>query len=188
MKTPLLISVVAFAAVLPLAAQERGPGKPMRDAATHEQIVQTLRRAQQADPMNRMEASEGEDPSVVNRPKDILSESDIISFNGIATLVPKRAIIQIPETYRPRLGFVAGSRLVGWPEFYALNRGWITTVEVSRAQAQGNVPLAEEVEEHLSKSRNLVVATFHGGPISKHPLKTPPEETVAVDLQTNTQR
>ena len=65
-----------------------------------------------------------------------------------------------------------GSKLVTWADFYAVNRGWITTVEVCRVQAEGNSPLAEETQKQIGKSANLIVATYQAGPISVLPLKS----------------
>ncbi len=144
----------------------------MRDAATHEQLSLSLRAANQQDPMKGMKPSKGPDPSV-NRPKSILAESDVVSFGGHSTLVPKRAILQIPKTYADRLRFQPRSKLVGWSDFFALNRGWITTIEVSRLQAEGNAPIAAETQKQMTQSGNLIVATYLGGPISVLPLKTP---------------
>ena len=143
----------------------------MRDAATHEQLLLKLRKVEQMDPMKQLPEVKGADPSLVNRPKDLLSVSDIISFRGMATLVPKHAIIQIPKSCAGRMGFEPGAKLVSWAEFHAANRGWISTIEVSRSQAEGNVPLAEPTQKLMSTSRNLIVATYMGGPISLLPLK-----------------
>ena len=143
----------------------------MRDAATHEQLVTSLRQADQTDPMKQMKATTGEDPSVVNRPQDLISQSDIISFQGIQTLVPKRAILQIPKSYSDRVAIQPGAKVVSWAEFYAANRSWITTVEISRAQAEGNLALPEDTQKRMTKSGNLVVAIYMGGPISMLPLK-----------------
>jgi hypothetical protein len=66
---------------------------------------------------------------------------------------------------------------VGWTEFLTLNRGWVTTVEVDRTQAEGNKMMAEEVTEQITKSTNLVVATYMGGPISVLPMKEPANES-----------
>lgn len=145
----------------------------MRDAATHDQLVQALRKESQNDPMKRMEPSKGADPSLVNRPKDILTESDILCFGGMATLVPKRAILLKPQSMADRTTMKAGARLVPWMEFFARNRGWITTVEVSRVQAEGNEDLSEDTRKQVTECGNLVVATYQGGPISVLPLKTP---------------
>lgn len=157
----------------------------VRDAMTHDQLVLTLRQAEQNDPMKKMKAAKGEDPSAKNRPKSLLSESDIISYGGLATLVPKRAILQMPESWAGRLKIEAGAKIVSWSDFYAQNRGWITTVEISREQAEGGQPLAEETKKMMKKSRNLVVATYQGGPISllaakpaSKPATVPPTEPV----------
>lgn len=157
----------------------------MRDVATHDQLVAAMRKAEPGDPMKQLAVAKGgnaavvkgEDPSVVNKPKSLLGESDIISFDGLATLVPKRAILQIPAGYAERIKIAPGVKIVGWADFYALNRGWITTVEVSRVQAEGVQPLAEEIKKQMTKSRNLVVATYQGGPISLLPPKPPVEST-----------
>lgn len=145
----------------------------MRDAATHDQLVQKLRKVSQNDPMKNMEPAKGEDPSVANRPKDILAESDVICFGGYATLVPKRAILMQPESLADRGKMKPGAKLVPWMDFFARNRAWITTVEVSRTQAEGNEVIAEDTRKRISESANLVVATYQGGPISVLPPKTP---------------
>ena len=145
----------------------------MRDAATHEQLAQQMRRIQQADPMQQLPPSQGEDPSQ-NLPKDLVSQSDILCFGGMMTLVPKRAILRIPKPFAHRVQLIPGCKLMGWAEFYAQNRGWITTVEVSRVQAEGSQPLPEDLTVRLKDSTNLIVATFRGGPISVLPLTEPP--------------
>ncbi|MFK7852367.1 MAG: hypothetical protein AB8D78_15435 [Akkermansiaceae bacterium] len=159
----------------PALGQERK--KPIyRDAETHDLLVRKFKVNQNKDPMKKFVPSEGEDPTLKNQPTDLISSSDIISFNGVTTLVPKRAIIQIPDKYSDRINnHKPGNKVVGWLEFHTLNRGWITTVEVSRAQAEGKEPLAEAVAENIGKSRNLVVATYSTGPISMLPQKVKEE-------------
>ena len=150
----------------------------LQEAMTQEQLILARRNADLADPMKKMPAVKGEDPSVVNRPPGLLETSDIISFGKFATLVPKRAIIQIPKNVADRIRLEPGATIQSWSEFYAANRGWITTVEVSRVQAEGNEPIAEETKLLLSKCGNLVVATYLGGPISLLPLKEPEVKTL----------
>lgn len=164
---------MGFAVITALGSQSHAETPAMQDAATHQQLSQTIRKGAQEDPMKVLKPTTGVDSSVTNRPKSILAQSDIVCFGGHATLVPKRAILQIPKNFADRIRLQPGAKLQGWSDFYALNRGWITTVEVSRTQAEGNDPLAEETQRQLSKSGNLVVATYRGGPISVLPLKTP---------------
>lgn len=165
----LLFPVVLAMSAMPAFSDETKP--VMRDVVTNEQLVLALRKAEQEDPMKKLPATQGEDPSVVNRSRDLIADSDIISFRGVATLVPKRAVLQIPESCKERMKLEPGAKIVPWAEFYASNRGWITTVEVSRTQAEGNLPLGEDSQKLMSTCRNLVVATYQNGPISVLPLK-----------------
>ena len=182
------MAILAFASVFPASAE---PKKLVyRDAETHDLIVKKLRVNQNIDPMKSLLPSEGEDPSKKNQPKDLISSSDIISFNGVTTLVPKRAIIQMPEAYEDRLNnHSPGNKVIGWWGFYTLNRGWITTVEVTRVQAEGKESLAEEITEGFTKSRNMIIATYSAGPISMLPLKEKEEaKTEANTEEANSQQ
>lgn len=165
--------MAAAVLVLGCIQMARADQPQMRDAATHDQLVQKLRKVSQNDPMKNMEPAKGEDPSVVNRPKDILAESDVICFGGYATLVPKRAILMQPESMSDRSKIKPGAKLVPWMDFFTRNRAWITTVEVSRSQAEGNEVIAEDTRKRITESANLVIATYQGGPISVLPPKTP---------------
>ena len=177
----LLIAPAAYCLVglMMLTALSSAEPGVMRDVATHDQIVALMRKDQQADPMKSLAESKLDDPAK-NLPNDLIGQSDIVSFGGYATLVPKRAILQIPQNFADRIHFVEGSRILGWSEFLALNKGWITTLEISRAQAEGNVDLPEETHKQLSTCTSLVVCTYKGGPISRLPLKAPPETQSAV--------
>ena len=147
----------------------------MHDAVTHEQLSAALRGSAQHDPMKSLKTETGADPSVVNRPQDLISQSDVVCFGGYATLVPKRAILQIPKNFKDRIHIQPGIQIQSWSDFYAANRGWITAVEVSRVQAEGNKPISQETHKQMVKSGNLIVATYQGGPISVLPLKDPEE-------------
>ncbi|MGB6222690.1 hypothetical protein [Haloferula sp.] len=177
--TLLVVCSVASAEEVPLKSQ-------FRDAATHEELSISLRKFQQRDPMKNLEAVEGEDPSKVNIPVSILEQSDIISFGGFATLVPKQAIISAPAQFEKYLELKPGTKIIGWLDFYAKNRGWITTVEVSREQAQGYEAIAEATRERISKSANLVVATLMGGPISVFPPQEKKDEQTAETAENST--
>ncbi|WP_411826622.1 hypothetical protein [Luteolibacter sp. AS25] len=178
MKHPL--STIILSTCLALATFVQGESKKpvYRDAETHVQIAKKLKVSNSHNPMKTLLPSEGEDPSVKNRPQDIISSSDVLSFGGLTTLVPKKAIMRIPEIYADRINnHVPGNRIVGWFEFYRLNRAWITPVEVSRIQAEGKEPIAEEVSENLKKNQNLIIATYSASPISLLELKVQEEET-----------
>lgn len=188
MKTSFL-PIILLVALCPCghAQQQQAERKPVyRDAATHEDIVKRMRHVERFNPMKQLAPSEGEDPSVKNQPINIVDSSDILSFNGVTTLVPKKAIIRIPDQYADRVNrHIPGYKVVGWAEFYTLNRGWITPVEVSREQAAGRTPIAEEVQENLRENRNLLIATFHTGPISLLPLKVEEPTVTQINPETS---
>lgn len=168
-----LLPAVAFAQTEKNSAFPQKPA--FRDAATHEQLEKRLKYMQSREPMSKLAPAEGKDPAKANPTADFLKESDIICFNGVATFVPKRAILATPANLKDRLGMKPGARVVTWTEFLTLNRGWVNTVEVDRPQAEGNKIMEEEVTDRIAKSTNLVVATYKGGPISVLPLKVKEE-------------
>lgn len=170
-----MLGKLLAAAMMVSAAQGQNP-LPMRDAATHEQLVLKLREVSQQNPMAKFESVEGEDPSKVNRPESLLANSDIVCFDGKAVLVPKRAILQTPPKLANRIGMQPGAGFASWADFYAANRGWITTVEVRRAQAEGKEPVEEMSMDHIKKSANLIIAVYLGGPISVLPPAAPVTE------------
>lgn len=172
MKIPVAPCLFALPLLASIAAGAAEPPK-FRDAATHEQLARAMRYSEKIDPMKKLEAAKGEDATKANQPANLLEQSDIVCFNGLLTLVPKRAILASPTALKDRLKAQPGCRIVSFADFFAANRGWITTVEVSRAQAEGNKPIAEETLKQIEKSRNLVVATYLGGPISVLPLRNP---------------
>lgn len=168
------VTLLAFTA-LPLAAQET----EMRDAPTSEQLAERLQVANNEEQkVVKLQPAEGPDPTKAKRSESLVKDSDFLSFNGNMTLVPKMAILHTPVNMVSRVKFVSGSHLMPFGDFYAVNRAWITTYEVTRAQAEGNQPFPEDVVKRFNKSTTLVVAVFKGGPISVLPPKPQEGEIV----------
>jgi hypothetical protein len=140
---------------------------------THDDIVETARKAKEEAPPPVFKPATGEDPSVANKLGDLISRSDIICYRGQATLVPKRAVLHVPKAMSDRMGMKEGARIGSWTEFLNANRAWIRTVAVSRIQAEGNDPMSEETIKSFDKEQRLVIATYQEGPISVLPLKVP---------------
>ena len=166
----ILIATLIMSPWLPAQQAEKPP--VFRDAATSQSLTPILREALANDPMSKLEKSEGKDPAQQNQPQNLIESSDLISFQGLTTLVPKRAIMQLPEKFKDRVNnHTPGNKVVGWLEFYAANRGWITAVEINRSQAGGNEALSEGLSLQLSKSQNMVVTVLDSGPISSMPYR-----------------
>lgn len=171
-----------------LASQLHGQAetkKPaFRDAATSESLVDKYRETSTKGPTKQFKEATGEDASVKNKVGNLLDNSEFITFNGSTTLVPKNALIQIPAKYKDRINnHKPGSKILSWIDFYSLNRGWISTVEVNLAQARGETPIAPELMETLTKNGNLVVAVLKGGPISVRPPKAETEIKPAAETK-----
>lgn len=169
MKIPAILSLFS----LPLIAGE------MRDITTHEQLSQRLRLSERHDPMKQLQVVEGDDPTAASRPKDLLATSEVLCFNGIATLVPKGSVLAVPAALRARMSYQPGARLVPWHEFFAVNRGWVTTSEVTFEQAAGRAPLSEWTREQVEKTTVVMIATMRQGPISVNPYEQPAEAEAA---------
>lgn len=163
---------------------------PMRKAPTNEELILKLRASEQemAAAAVAKPLSNATDPRAAQEPQDLISRSEILCYNGALTLIPKRAVLQYPQNLADRLKAQPGARVVGWPEFFAANRGWITTVEVSKVQAMGRQALSEDTATHITKCGKLVVATFNGNPISVHPVPAPEVPGSVPATQTTTKR
>lgn len=149
------------------------PKKPaFRDAATNETLTPKYKEVATKGPLKKFKEATGEDASVKNKVESLLDTSDFITFNGNTTLVPKNSLIQIPEKYKSRINnHKPGSKILTWRDFYTLNRGWITTVEIDLAQARSEKPLNPDLVETLTKKGNVVIAVMKNGPISIVPPK-----------------
>lgn len=161
--------------MLPLLALPLFAGE-MRDIASHDQLSQRLRASEQRDPMRNLAPAEGEDPTKAARPADLLATSEVLCFNGVATLVPKGSVLAIPANLKTRTGFQAGARIVPWQQFYLNNRNWLSTAEVSFEQAAGHEELPEGLRQKLEESRTIIIATMRQGPISVNPYEPTAED------------
>jgi hypothetical protein len=179
MKTLLSLVLVTAAAASAQQAPQAATSAPMRDAARHEDIAARQQQDRERASTQAVAATENTvDPSKAKAPS-LMSRSEILCFEGIAALVPKRAIINKPKALENRLVLSDGARLVTWEEFYQANRGWLKTMEVTRKHSEGNEPLSEEATKTLQESSAVIVAVYHSRPISVLPLK--PQEPVKTE-------
>lgn len=126
-----------------------------------------LAKLQQQSPMTRLQAP-ANGGTGVRRPEDqsIIKQSLILHDGTNWTLVPKGAVIFVPEAMQSRVDVAPAGILLAWPAFLAKNRGWITTHDVSFEQASGKKPLQPERVAFWSKHDKVVIATHQNGPIS----------------------
>jgi len=189
MKTHLLTFAAITGTMMLASSLQSAPGSggtmAMRDVATHNELSASLRMAQQSDPIRLLGPPAGksdEDPSLRNSSRDLIKESTVVCFNGSLTLVPKRAVLFIPEHLKDRIGVKPKQEVKTWRNFLPANRGWIRTLEVSRDQAMGYAPISKATLDAMQQGNSMIVATFKAGPISVLPMKTEEElEKLAED-------
>lgn len=151
-------------------AQTASPA-PIRDAATHDELASAARAL--CDPMAELRQVEttGEHtgPAMMPKSRDLVASSDILCNLGVATLLPKRALLYVPKRLQSRLKLQPNAHIRTFPEFARLNRTWLRTFEVTQAQAQGSDAIDAKLFEKQKTLGQVIVATFHGGPISVLP-------------------
>ena len=149
-----------------------------RDAATHESLEAEARENPRVNPMehlaqNALNLESPKKDAEPYKPTDLLERSYVINRGGVATLVPKQAVLHVPENLNGCMGMTREAEVVNWPEFYRNNRSWIQTIEVKRAQAEGREPLPEEMKERVAESSQMVIAVYHANPITVLPYVDP---------------
>lgn len=181
MNFPRSLLAIGFTALSLLASLEAQEAKRMKvnDVITNDQMANAHRLANTHDPLRDLGAAAGninEDPAKRHHQRDLIKESTILCFRGYLTLVPKRAVLHVPDALVSRVGAQEGAEVKTWQEFYQLNRGWLREMEVTREQSKGLSPMPEETLNAIANSTSIVVATFKSGPISVMPYVEPTEE------------
>lgn len=150
------------------ASGETAPKPVFRDAATHGDLARTYEKAKGDDPLVR---EFGQDPALRDSqafppPVSLLEKSDLLVHGGRMTLVPKGAVVFVPDSLQDRLALDEAATFVSWREFYRLNSHWLVPMNVSVEQALGEKPLPSGLLDRLVKSKRIVVATCFEQPIS----------------------
>lgn len=119
------------------------------------------------------------DPTKIQKPeprnrKGLMARSQFLSHRGSWTMVPKGAVIHVPEAFKDRVVARPKGTLISWQEFYRKNRGWLQAQSVRLSDAKGETPLAPSLFNSFGRQGRVVVAVLHNGPIS---ISQPPAPT-----------
>ncbi len=160
--------LASFAAAMPSLGQDAGKA-PFRNAPSHEDLAAAYERSKGEDPIRGL----GQDPEILAQAKEysqasLLDRSDALAHSGLATLLPKGAVLFVPEAMAGRASLAEGTVLVDWREFYRSNSHWLLPWNVRLAQAIGEEPLDLGQLERLKRMGKVVVATCFDQPISLH--------------------
>ena len=142
-----------------------GAAPQIVDRVSSEELV--ARRQAGADALARLStAREAALPTARPEHQDVIGNSEIISCGRFWTIVPKGAVLHIPEAMAARIKGEPTGDYSPWIDFLARNRAWLETVEVSIAEASGETALPANQTERWQKNGHVVVAVHRAGPIS----------------------
>ncbi|BCU75395.1 hypothetical protein [Luteolibacter sp. LG18] len=136
---------------------------PVADATTDEQLRER---------QNRERGGELAPKEQKAKTLGLAETSTFIETAGMFTIVPKGAVIHIPEKLAAWIvpGPSVKAKFQTWQEFLTANRGSVASFEITFDQASGKIPIDSSKLDLARKSGRLVVAVCHGGPISCVPL------------------
>jgi hypothetical protein len=128
---------------------------------------EALARLQQQSPMTRRQKPAPADTTVTSPANpSIIKDSAILHDGKNWTIVPKGAVVLLPDALKSRVDAKPVGKLLAFPDFLTSNRNWITTNEVSFGQAAGLEPPARRKVSFWAKQDKVVIAVHHSGPIS----------------------
>lgn len=103
---------------------------------------------------------------------DIYEMSDILCDRGYYTLLPKRCVVFVPQGFEHKMKRSKGSKYVLFNHFIMKNYVWVHKLEVTLAQAEGKVAIAEDKMERLKKTGKVIIAVHRGRPVTLQKTKT----------------
>src|SRR6478672_233293 len=126
---------------------------------------EALAKLQQGNPMAQLAApANGEAKVTTPADQSLLKQSMILHDGKNWTLIPKGAVIFLPEAMKSRVEAKPVGKLLNFIDFITANRNWITTCDVSFDEAAGNVPLPAERAAFWARQEKIVIAVHQSGP------------------------
>lgn len=100
---------------------------------------------------------------------EIEKHSEFIAAAGNVTLVPKGAVLHVPERFRKNLVTGLTGKFQPFHEFIGSNRALLLPFEVTLDEALGKKPVDETKLEIAKRSGRILVAVLNRNPISMLP-------------------
>lgn len=154
MKTPLLLLALSASVFA---------GQPVLARITPD----ALAKIQKDSPMANLEVPNGGTAQGLRRSEQSLIKQSLILHDGKNwTLVPRGAVIFVPDRMKARVDAKPVGRLLPWADFLFTNLSWITTQEITFDQAAGNETIPMKRAGFWTNQDKIVVAVHQHGPIS----------------------
>jgi hypothetical protein len=97
--------------------------------------------------------------------KGLLESSDILSNGKYWTIVPKNAIIHIPNHLKSKVVKEPVGKLTSWKKFCSQNPAWLGYENVDIATARGSESINFERFKSIAGRGKIIVATHKNRPI-----------------------
>jgi len=181
MKTTSIVSLLSVALLCSATAQTTTPAT-QKKRPTHADIIAKREAAAKEAAKKATRAGNNENtpkvgPAILRKKKSLLGRSTLLANNNQWTLIPKGAVIHIPEHLKDKIILKPEKRrIVDWKTFHRINHGWIHIHKVNMDQARGNEKISQKTIQAYKTMRKVVVATNNGDPISVAPNSLKPEE------------
>lgn len=121
-------------------------------------------------------SSETTVPPIKKRPS-LVEMSTLLASGGNWVMIPKTALIYVPDRYSDKVVAKPSGSLISWNEFLKRNAGWIHTHEVTVLQARGKEVIDQKIIQAYQSMGKVVIATHQKNPITvKASSLLPPEE------------
>jgi hypothetical protein len=146
----------------------------MKEAPTKESVAEARKQAADSGQQSKMLKKTDGKVEFKRKPRSLLGGSVILTDANGWTMVPKGALLAVPEKYASKVGGKPNGKLVPWKEFQQRNRAWLSVCPVKAEMVSGEKPLKPEFFERYVKSRQVVVSTYQMSPVAISPksLKT----------------
>ncbi len=100
---------------------------------------------------------------------DARTMSEFIAIRENTVVVPKGAILHLPEAATASVVDGIQGELLDWLSFRTRHRAEIATLEVTLEQASGAKPIDQAKLEAARRQGRMLIAVLQGNPISVHP-------------------
>ena len=94
------------------------------------------------------------------------SQSIILTDGSNWTLVPRGAVLFLPQEQQEKIGKRPIGNLLPWKKFASLNKSWITAEEVTLRQAEGIHEIDPRRTSYWTKQDKIMVAVYLDAPIT----------------------
>jgi len=182
MKPSLIIPCLAFCLITLNAVAEDNPtpAAPTNivKRPTHKDLVKVQQEQEKEKHKRNASRPVTKKPIVTIKKRSIIGSSTLLSSGVHWTLVPRGAVVYVPDHLKGKIVAKPSGTLISWKKFLHKNYGWLHIHPVKMTQAQGKEKISQKSIKAYKSMGKIVVATCAQGPISVAPdsLKPPVDE------------